>query len=230
MLRIRYFVEGKVVLGYWAIRGLRERARHLLEYLSIPYSEEEYEGAEGRAKWFDEVKPKLIAKNPAVSLPYLIDGDKVVAESDAIMVHLCHKGGKPELLGRDCDEQVLVATVLGVLKDFHPNYVRLVYGQYNEENPWEKAQAESREKFAPYLRKFDGLLGDKDYYAGGLTWIDFAVAEFFQVLQMLDADYFKDLPRLVAHQKRVWALPELKEYFEKRYKERPCNNYIATWK
>ena len=48
------------------------------------------------------------------------------------MVHLCHKAGKLELLGRNADEQVLLATILGVLKDFHPNYVRLVYGQYNE--------------------------------------------------------------------------------------------------
>ena len=67
-----------------------------------------------------------------MTLPYLKDGDKLIAESDAIMVHLCHKAGKLELLGRNADEQVLLATILGVLKDFHPNYVRLVYGQYNE--------------------------------------------------------------------------------------------------
>lgn len=30
----------KVVLGYWAMRGLAERIRHLLEYLGIPYTEE----------------------------------------------------------------------------------------------------------------------------------------------------------------------------------------------
>lgn len=28
-----------VKLGYWAIRGLAERIRHVLEYLSIPYAE-----------------------------------------------------------------------------------------------------------------------------------------------------------------------------------------------
>jgi hypothetical protein len=33
-----------VTLGYWAIRGLSERIRQLLEYLSIPYNEIRYEG------------------------------------------------------------------------------------------------------------------------------------------------------------------------------------------
>lgn len=34
-----------VTLGYWAIRGLSERLRQVLEYLSIPYTEVKYEGA-----------------------------------------------------------------------------------------------------------------------------------------------------------------------------------------
>lgn len=38
-------MEGKLVLGYWAIRGLAERIRQLLEYLGFSYTEERYEGA-----------------------------------------------------------------------------------------------------------------------------------------------------------------------------------------
>ena len=66
-------MEGKVTLGYWAIRGLSERLRQLLEYCGVPYTQELYEGA-NRDKWFNEDKPKLGAKNPAITLPYLIDG------------------------------------------------------------------------------------------------------------------------------------------------------------
>ena len=29
--------QERVTLGYWNIRGLAERIRHLLEYLDIPY-------------------------------------------------------------------------------------------------------------------------------------------------------------------------------------------------
>lgn len=42
-----------VTLGYWDMRGLAERIRHLLQYLAIPYTEVKYAGPEGRIKWFD---------------------------------------------------------------------------------------------------------------------------------------------------------------------------------
>jgi glutathione S-transferase len=224
-------MEGKVTLGYWAIRGLAERIRQLLEYLSIPYQEDRYEGAEGRAKWFSEVKPTLTERNPALTLPYLIDGDKVVTESDAILIYLCHKGGRLDLLGRNADEQVLLATAHGVYKDFHPKYIQLVYGTYNENATFEHALTASFNTFEPYLKKLDGILGEKDFIAGGLTWFDFAVADFLQTLQLLNEVYLKAFPKLVAYQKRVWALPELAAYFSsERFRERPCNNYTASWK
>lgn len=124
-------MEGGVTLGYWAIRGLAERLRQLLVFCGIPYTQTLYGGAEGRTKWFTEDKGKLVGKNPAITLPYLIDGDKVVTESDAICVYICYKGNKPELLGRNLDEQVTMATVHGVYKDLHPIYIKLVYGSYN---------------------------------------------------------------------------------------------------
>jgi len=40
----------KVVLGYWAIRGLAERIRLFLEYTGTAYSEVRYDN---RDKWFN---------------------------------------------------------------------------------------------------------------------------------------------------------------------------------
>jgi len=52
-----------------------------------------------------------------------------------------------------------------------------------------------------------------------------------QVLGLISIEYFKSYPNLIEHQKRVWELPELKDYFASdRYSERPCNNYTAAWK
>ena len=87
-------MEAKVTIGYWAIRGLAERLRQLCEYTGLSYDEVKYSGevdGESRKKWFNEVKPELAKKNPAITLPYLLDGDKVVSESDAICVYICHK-------------------------------------------------------------------------------------------------------------------------------------------
>jgi len=219
------------VLGYWAIRGLAERIRQLLEYLGFSYTEERYEGAEGRARWFEQDKPKLSDKNPALTLPYLIDGERVISESDAILIYLCHKAGRVDLLGRNADEQVILATAHGVYKDFHPRYIQMAYGSYNENATFEQALNNSFNNFDPYLKKLNGLLGEKEFMAGGLTWFDFAVADFLQTLGLLHENYLKNYPKLAEYQKRVWALPELAAYFSsERFRERPCNNYTASWK
>lgn len=155
----------------------------------------------------------------------------MITESDAILIYLCHKAGRVDLLGRDADEQVSLATAHGVYKDFHPRYIQLVYGSYKEENTFEKALEASFANFEPYIKKLDGILGEKQFIAGGLTWFDFGLADFLQTLGLLSSNYLTAYPRLQEYQKRVWALPELAAYFgSERFKERPCNNYTAAWK
>jgi len=196
-------MEGKVTLGYWAIRGLSERIRQLLEYCGVQYTQELYDGT-SRDKWFNETKPKLLEKNPAITLPYLIDGDKVIAESDAICIYVCYKGNKPELLGRNADEQVLMATVHGVYKDFHPNYIRFVYGKHED---FEADLKEAIKNWEGYVKKLSGLLGNKQFIAGELTWLDFAIADFMQTLDLLSPEILKPCPNLIEYYRRVWALP-----------------------
>ena len=52
--------------------------RLLLEYLGVYYDQIRYEGPEDRKKWNEEIKPELIKKNRAITLPYLIDGDRLI--------------------------------------------------------------------------------------------------------------------------------------------------------
>ena len=92
-----------VKLVYWNLRGMTEKVRQLLEYCSVPYTQEILNNPDDRDKWMNELKPELIKKHPAITLPYLVDGDKIVAESDAICIHICHRSGKVELLGRNID-------------------------------------------------------------------------------------------------------------------------------
>ena len=92
-------------------------------------------------------------------MPYLIDGEKVISESDGITVYICLKGNKPELLGRNADEQVLMATCHGVWKDLRPNFSKLAYASYENEESFQKAVSEAIKSFEPYLKKLNGLLG-----------------------------------------------------------------------
>lgn len=164
----------KLTLAYWPTRGLAERIRMLLEYVELPYEQVIYE-VENAATWFSETKPKLLVKNPAANLPYLLDGENVVSESDAIMIYIAHRSGKPELVGRNAEEQVSLATTMGVVRDLHAKYVNLVYARYGDKT-FEQAKVEYLEQSKVYLNKLNLLLEGKDYYAGQITWIDFAVS------------------------------------------------------
>ena len=89
------------------------------------------------------------------------DGDKLISESEAIIVYICHKAKRLDLLGRNVDEKVLIATAYGVFKDIHPQVTRLCYGQYNENNTFENALIATRDPWKVYIKKLDGILGDK---------------------------------------------------------------------
>lgn len=43
--------------------------------------------------------------------------------------------------------------------------------------------------------------------AGELTWVDFGISDFIQILGMLIPDVILGYPNLKAYQERVWSLP-----------------------
>lgn len=105
-------------------------------------------------------------KNPAITLPYLLDGETVISESDAIIVYIIHKAKKTELFGRNADEQTRIATTMGVIRDLHSKYIGLVYGGYHGDLPFEEARAAYQKLAEPYLVKLDKLLEGREYFAG----------------------------------------------------------------
>lgn len=123
-----------------------------------------------------------------------------------------------------------MATAWGVFKDTHIQFVGLCYGHHGHPTI-EAAIANFPFQIQPYINKLNGLLGEQQFIAGGITYIDFAIADFLQALGLLVPDFMAKFPQLKAYQERVWSLPELKNYFSSgRFKERPINNYSAVWK
>ena len=78
-------------------------------------------------------------KNPAINLPYIIDGDNIISETNALLIYICHKSKKIELLGRTSDDFVMIATVNGVFSDFWSAYIDLTYGTYQDEKEFKCA-------------------------------------------------------------------------------------------
>jgi len=63
-----------------------------------------------------------------------------------------------------------------------------------------------------YLKKLSGFLGEKEFMAGGLTWIDFSIADLMYTLSIFNGEMMKKYPKLMEHANRVRSLPLVKEY------------------
>lgn len=77
-----------------------------------------------------------------------------------------------------------LATVYGVYKDFHPNLSRLAYTP-DPNNSWEASLAKFIDNSDVYLKKFSGILGEREYLCGGITWVDFVLADTLQILSLM---------------------------------------------
>lgn len=66
--------------------------------------------------------------------------------------------------------------------------------------------------FQKYLRE-----AHSGFYAkSGLTYVDFIVAEFFDIINSMNPEVFEAYPDLIKHVERIHDLPNLKPYIESR--------------
>ena len=91
-------------LYYWKIRGLGALVNLAFEAAGVKYEQTQYT-PETAQQWFGADKPGLKATLP--NLPFLRDGAVGISEHESIFRHVLRKY-KPELLGRNVDEQAEV--------------------------------------------------------------------------------------------------------------------------
>jgi len=108
-------------IGYHAIRGLAAPLRMMMFYKERTFTNASY-GADVQDTWFGKKKPELLPKNSCINLPYIIDGDNVVTQSNTCMVYL---GGR---LGIDRLEHTFRnRTVLDQTMDLRNALMLIVY-------------------------------------------------------------------------------------------------------
>ncbi|XP_075469715.1 glutathione S-transferase Mu 1-like isoform X3 [Ascaphus truei] len=114
-----------MILGYWDIRGVAHSIRLLLEYTGTPYEETRYVtgGAPDydKSQWLD-VKETLGLDFP--NMPYLLDGDVKLSQSNAILRYIARKHG---LCGELEEEQIRVDLVESHTIDFRMSLLALAY-------------------------------------------------------------------------------------------------------
>merc|ERR1719235_1629703 len=94
----------------------------MLAYGGIQYKETMY-GSPGAPDWFKEDKPKLLPLCPIVNLPYIKHGNKVITQTNAVMMYiarLARLGGKGK-------NESLVEMLLCDVYDLRNNLIDMVY-------------------------------------------------------------------------------------------------------
>ena len=84
--------DEEYTLGYWKIRGLAAACRMMFFYKGQKFTNKAY-GEDAPAKWHGGEKVELITKNSMMNLPYIIDGETIVTQSNSCLLYLGKKLG-----------------------------------------------------------------------------------------------------------------------------------------
>nr|XP_020473748.1 glutathione S-transferase Mu 3-like [Monopterus albus] len=210
-------------LAYWDIRGPPQPIRLLLEYTGTKYEDKFYKCGEApdydKSCWFNE-KEKLGID--FANLPYLVDGDRKIVQSNAIMRYIARKHN---MCGETEDEKVRVDILENQAMDFRNGFVMMCYTDLDKIKPG------YLEKLPGTLKQFSDFLGDRKWFAGDkITFVDFLLYELLDQHRMFHPvclDNFKNLQDFLD---RFEALEKISAYMNSsRFMKTPVNNKMAKW-
>ncbi|XP_069802446.1 glutathione S-transferase Mu 4-like [Dendropsophus ebraccatus] len=217
-------VQNMMTLGYWDIRGLGHTIRLLLEYTGTPYEEKRYVTGDApnydKSQWLKE-KEKLGLDFP--NLPYLLDGDLKLTQSNAILGYIARKHG---LSGNTEKEKTLVSLLENETMDFRMQIATLSY-----DPQFEKLKGPYLEKLPTVLARYSRFLGQRVWFVGDkITLADFLVYDALDQHKILDPTCLKNFKNLQDFLTRFEALPAIAAYLKSpRCKKTPINGKEAFW-
>lgn len=210
---------GKLVFGYWDIRGRAEHIRLLLHYLKVDYEERTYTIPKASDWMNDKFNLGLDFSN----LPYLLDGDFKITESMAIPSYICDKFA-PELNGRNSQERALVQMFAFMLYDLKVSSTIPMFSRdIKEKLP--KIIQDTKAKLSAISKYLEGrmyLVGDQ------ITWVDFFLYEFLDFFNTVQNGVLNEIsPVLQEYRARIQNLPGVRD-FETR-PARKSQTFIPTF-
>jgi glutathione S-transferase len=211
--------EPTLTLGYWGIKGIVEPIRWLLHYLQVPFIEE------NPSDWDNYLSMRQEKGLDFPNLPYLIDGDFKLTESQAILQYIAEKY-QPELLGEDFKEKTKVKTLSGVIADVVRPYETHIGDKDGQKEAMEKAV--KTRNVGDKVKYIANFLGDQDYFHGYLTindiefaWMVYRVWAYSRTHSVANPfEQSENLNRLV---QRVRSLPGIAEHIGSASGKRPIH-------
>ncbi|XP_069612433.1 glutathione S-transferase Mu 4-like [Ranitomeya imitator] len=213
-----------MILGYWDIRGLCHAIRLLLEYTEAPYEEKVYVTGDApnydRSQWLDE-KETLGLDFP--NLPYLLDGEVKLTQSNAILRYIACKHG---LCANTESEKNIESMLENEAMDFR---MRLVYISYDPK--FEDLKGPYLEKLPTALTRYSKFLGKRHWFLGDkITFVDFLMYDVLDQHHILDPTCLQKFKNLQDFHARFEALPAIAAYMKTpRFIRNRINNRMASW-
>ncbi|MEE6492166.1 hypothetical protein FKM82_016497 [Ascaphus truei] len=158
-----------------------------------------------------------------LQLPYLLDGDVKLSQSNAILRYIARKHG---LCGELEGEKLRVDLVENQAMDFRTGLGTIAY------NPlFETLKGPYLEKLPVALTRFSRFLGDRAWFAGEkITFADFLMYDALDVHRMLEPKCLQNLKNLQDFLTRFEALPAVAAYLKSPFfLKAPLFNRVAAW-
>lgn len=231
----------QITVGYWAIKGLAAPLRMMVMYSGYRLKAENYDlmidenGEWSRDKWFD-VKDAFKDKNPLINLPYVIDGDILITQSNACLAYL---GRKFDMFGDSPLEHSYCEQLLCECMDIRNSVVSFSYGRSGiDAIVWISnifAHGASLYKLNLWLnRKISKENCDATFFVGNRP-----SAPDFHIWEMCDqikniitfynlADAFEQYPHLAEFHNKFKELPNNSRYLQSKLHTLPTNNTMAA--
>jgi len=217
-------MSGLPILGYWNIRGLAQSIRLLLGYAGVEFKEKHYVIGDGpEFSYEDWYKEKFTLGLDFPNLPYYMEGDLKLSQSNAILRYLARKH---DLMGQTEMERCRCDLVAEQTCDVRKNFVQLCYGD------------DFQSKYPTYLaslpktfEQYEAFLGNNAWLARPhITWADFLTWEVFDEHLLMKPDCLDEYPKLAAYHKRFMDEPRIKQFMESpKYFKGACRGKMASW-
>lgn len=202
-------------VGYHKIRGLGAPLRMMLYYKAHPFKNVAY-GADFKETWFGGAKPGLAKQNSCINLPYILDGDQVITQSNTCLMYLGRK------LGLDADADfVHNHTVLDQAYDLRNDLMKIVY-PFGAVKTKDEFPAAAKEHLGgsckTNLTKLEGFCRGPFMCGAAPQSGDFSVFEMLDqhvsiAASVGEPDLLAGFPKLQALHAAMKALPTLEKYF-----------------
>jgi glutathione S-transferase len=219
-------IDGKPTYVYWNIIGLAQATRLALTCAQVDCYDVRVDAGDDRKAW-TEAKPGLQDIMPFPNLPYYLDDQVQLSQSNTILRYI---GQKYNLMGSAPHHTNMA---LDQLSDLEGQLAMRCYGQSPEAVfEWYRTHA------SHFLAQFVQFLGDQEFIGGSSPSVgDCKLYAFLYKLTVVQAQLGNEetagiLPSsLTAYMNRFAEIPSIQAYMATSdYMKGPLNNPSAKWR